>query len=67
MSVSQQDFIQIILQLYKTFQILKNLLKSVEECQNKLSLLGTETLTDSDAQLLLLLMQVKCLLAELSQ
>ncbi|XP_047273443.1 centromere protein K isoform X11 [Homo sapiens] len=37
------------------------------QCQNKLSLIGTETLTDSNAQLSLLIMQVKCLTAELSQ
>uniref|UniRef100_A0AAA9SFB5 Centromere protein K n=2 Tax=Bos TaxID=9903 RepID=A0AAA9SFB5_BOVIN len=41
--------------------------KDMEECQNKLSLTGTETLTDSNAQLSLLIMQVKCLTAELSQ
>nr|XP_051685867.1 centromere protein K-like [Oryctolagus cuniculus] len=40
--------------------------KEMEECQNKLSLIGTETLTDSNAQLSLLIMQVKCLTAELS-
>uniref|UniRef100_A0AC11AZV0 Centromere protein K n=1 Tax=Ovis aries TaxID=9940 RepID=A0AC11AZV0_SHEEP len=41
--------------------------KDMEECQNKLSLTGTETLTDSNIQLSLLIMQVKCLTAELSQ
>ncbi|XP_036166371.1 centromere protein K isoform X2 [Myotis myotis] len=41
--------------------------KDLEEYQNKLSLIGTETLTDSNAQLSLLIMQVKCLTAELSQ
>uniref|UniRef100_A0A2R8PEU4 Centromere protein K n=1 Tax=Callithrix jacchus TaxID=9483 RepID=A0A2R8PEU4_CALJA len=41
--------------------------KDMEECQNKLSLTGTETLTDSNAKLSLLIMQVKCLTAELSQ
>ncbi|KAM7148409.1 centromere protein K isoform 2-T2 [Molossus nigricans] len=41
--------------------------KDMEECQNKISLVGTETLTDSNAQLSLLIMQVKCLTAELSQ
>uniref|UniRef100_A0A8C6QI87 Centromere protein K n=2 Tax=Nannospalax galili TaxID=1026970 RepID=A0A8C6QI87_NANGA len=41
--------------------------KDMEECQNKLSLIGTETLTNSNAQLSLLIMQVKCLTAELSQ
>ncbi|XP_002714109.1 centromere protein K isoform X2 [Oryctolagus cuniculus] len=41
--------------------------KEMEECQNKLSLIGTETLTDSNAQISLLIMQVKCLTAELSQ
>ncbi|KAF3828676.1 hypothetical protein GH733_004582 [Mirounga leonina] len=41
--------------------------KDVEECQKKLSLVGTETLTDSNAQLSLLIMQVKCLTAELNQ
>ncbi|XP_060256376.1 centromere protein K isoform X6 [Ovis aries] len=55
--------------------------KDMEECQNKLSLTGTETLTDSNIQKLgpsesesqvmkrlsLLIMQVKCLTAELSQ
>ncbi|XP_062068101.1 centromere protein K isoform X2 [Lepus europaeus] len=41
--------------------------KDMEECQNKLSLIGAETLTDSNAQLSLLIMQVKCLTAELSQ
>ncbi|CAH6787616.1 Cenpk [Phodopus roborovskii] len=39
--------------------------KDMEECQNKLSLMGTETLTNSDAQLSLLIMQAKCLTAEL--
>uniref|UniRef100_A0A8C5KW15 Centromere protein K n=1 Tax=Jaculus jaculus TaxID=51337 RepID=A0A8C5KW15_JACJA len=37
------------------------------KCQNKLSLFGTETLTNSNAQLSLLIMQVKCLTAELGQ
>ncbi|XP_045427553.1 centromere protein K isoform X2 [Pipistrellus kuhlii] len=41
--------------------------KDLQEYQNKLSLIGTETLTDSNAQLSLLIMQVKCLTAELSQ
>ncbi|EDM10265.1 SoxLZ/Sox6 leucine zipper binding protein in testis (predicted), isoform CRA_a [Rattus norvegicus] len=41
--------------------------KDVEECQNKLSLIGPETLTNSNAQLSLLIMQVKCLTAELGQ
>ncbi|KAM7231166.1 hypothetical protein CapIbe_017611 [Capra ibex] len=55
--------------------------KDMEECQNKLSLTGTETLSDSNVQKLrpsesesqvmkplsLLIMQVKCLTAELSQ
>uniref|UniRef100_A0A8D2I2P2 Centromere protein K n=2 Tax=Urocitellus parryii TaxID=9999 RepID=A0A8D2I2P2_UROPR len=41
--------------------------KDMEECQNKLSLTGTETLTNSNAQLSVLIMQVKCLTAELSQ
>ncbi|XP_029399915.1 centromere protein K isoform X2 [Mus pahari] len=41
--------------------------KDMEDCQNKLSLIGTETLTHSDAQLSLLIMQVKCLTAELGQ
>uniref|UniRef100_A0A8C2RE50 Centromere protein K n=1 Tax=Capra hircus TaxID=9925 RepID=A0A8C2RE50_CAPHI len=41
--------------------------KDMEECQNKLSLTGTETLSDSNVQLSLLIMQVKCLTAELSQ
>ncbi|XP_028639930.1 centromere protein K isoform X1 [Grammomys surdaster] len=41
--------------------------KDMEECQNKLSLIGTETLTNSNAQLSLLIMQVKCLTAELDQ
>ncbi|XP_004678323.1 PREDICTED: centromere protein K [Condylura cristata] len=41
--------------------------KDMEECQNKLSLVGTETLNDSNSQLSLLIMQVKCLTAELSQ
>uniref|UniRef100_A0A8C7AIW0 Centromere protein K n=1 Tax=Neovison vison TaxID=452646 RepID=A0A8C7AIW0_NEOVI len=39
----------------------------MEECQKKLSLVGTETLTDSNAQSSLLIMQAKCLTAELSQ
>lgn len=39
--------------------------KDMEECQNKLSLIGTETLTNSNAQLSLLITQVKCLTAEL--
>lgn len=41
--------------------------KDMEECQNKLSLVGTETLTESSAQLSLLIMQMKCLTAELNQ
>lgn len=41
--------------------------KDMEECQNKLSLIGPETLTNSNAQLSLLIMQVKCLTAELGQ
>ncbi|XP_063114327.1 centromere protein K isoform X2 [Cavia porcellus] len=41
--------------------------EDLEECQNKLSLIGTETLSNSNAQLSLLIMQVKCLTAELSQ
>uniref|UniRef100_A0A2K6GP01 Centromere protein K n=1 Tax=Propithecus coquereli TaxID=379532 RepID=A0A2K6GP01_PROCO len=41
--------------------------KDMEEYQNKLSLIGTKTLTDSNAQLSLLIMQVKCLTAELRQ
>ncbi|XP_075397201.1 centromere protein K [Tenrec ecaudatus] len=41
--------------------------KDMEECQNKLSLVGNETLTDSNAQLSLLIMQMKCLTAELRQ
>lgn len=41
--------------------------RDMEECQNKLSLIGTETLTDSNAQISLLNMQAKCLAAELSQ
>ncbi|XP_044772827.1 centromere protein K isoform X2 [Neomonachus schauinslandi] len=41
--------------------------KDMEECQKKLSLVGTETLTDSNAQLSLLIMQAKCLTAELNQ
>ncbi|XP_004862931.1 centromere protein K isoform X1 [Heterocephalus glaber] len=41
--------------------------KDMEECQNKLSLIGAETLSNSNAQLSLLIMQVKCLTAELSQ
>lgn len=39
--------------------------EDMEDCQNKLSLIGTETLTGSNAQLSLLTMQVKCLTAEL--
>lgn len=38
----------------------------MEECQNQLSLLGTETLTDSNAQLSLLTLQVKYLTTEFS-
>ncbi|XP_006982810.1 centromere protein K [Peromyscus maniculatus bairdii] len=41
--------------------------KDMEECQNKLLLTGTETLTNSNAQLSLLIMQMKCLTAELDQ
>ncbi|XP_019373335.1 PREDICTED: centromere protein K isoform X1 [Gavialis gangeticus] len=41
--------------------------KKLEECQSKLTLLGTETLTDSDAQLSLLMMRVKALTAEYNQ
>ncbi|XP_006899428.1 PREDICTED: centromere protein K [Elephantulus edwardii] len=40
--------------------------KEMEEYQNKFSLVGTDTLTDSNAQLSLLIMQTKCLTAELS-
>ncbi|KAM4875829.1 centromere protein K isoform 3-T4 [Thomomys bottae] len=39
--------------------------KDMENCQNKWSLIGTETLNNSNAQLSLLMMQVKCLTAEL--
>ncbi|XP_006869172.1 PREDICTED: centromere protein K [Chrysochloris asiatica] len=39
----------------------------MEECQNRLMLVGTETLTDSNAQLSLLTMRMKCLSAELKQ
>ncbi|XP_022265771.1 centromere protein K [Canis lupus baileyi] len=45
----------------------EELWKDMEGCQKKLSLVGTETLTDSNAQLSLLIMQAKCLTAELSQ
>lgn len=48
-------------------KICEEMWKEMEECQNKLSLVGTETLTDSNAQLSLLIMQVKYLTAELSQ
>ncbi|XP_053452231.1 centromere protein K [Nycticebus coucang] len=41
--------------------------RDMEECQNKLSLIGTKTLTDSNAQLSLLILQAKCLTAELRQ
>ncbi|XP_052015996.1 centromere protein K isoform X2 [Apodemus sylvaticus] len=41
--------------------------KDMEDCQNKLSLIGTETLTNSNAQLSLLIIQMKCLTAELGQ
>ncbi|XP_058535975.1 centromere protein K [Ochotona princeps] len=41
--------------------------KDLEDCQKKLLLFGTETLTDSNAQLSISLMQMKCLTAELSQ
>ncbi|XP_007523541.2 centromere protein K isoform X2 [Erinaceus europaeus] len=49
------------------FKECEEMWKDMEECQNKLSLVGTETLTDSNAQLSLLIMQAKCLTAELSQ
>lgn len=39
--------------------------EDMKECQGRLSLAGTETLTDSNAQLSLLMMQVKCLTAKL--
>ncbi|XP_028927344.1 centromere protein K [Ornithorhynchus anatinus] len=45
----------------------EELWKQMEECQNKLSSLGPETLTDSDAQLSLLIMRVKGLTAERNQ
>ncbi|XP_025892621.1 centromere protein K isoform X2 [Nothoprocta perdicaria] len=38
--------------------------KQMEECQSKLTLLGTETLPESDAKLSLLMMRVKALTAE---
>ncbi|XP_023366624.1 centromere protein K [Otolemur garnettii] len=41
--------------------------RDMEEYQNKLSLIGTKTLTDSNAQLSLLILQAKCLTAELRQ
>ncbi|XP_049624777.1 centromere protein K isoform X2 [Suncus etruscus] len=41
--------------------------KDIVECQNKLSFVGTETLTTSDAQLSLLNMHMRCLTAELNQ
>ncbi|XP_030049046.1 centromere protein K isoform X2 [Microcaecilia unicolor] len=41
--------------------------KQMEEFQNRLTLLGTETLSESDAQLTLLMMQVKALTAECNQ
>ncbi|XP_038621720.1 centromere protein K isoform X2 [Tachyglossus aculeatus] len=45
----------------------EELWKQMEECQNKLSSLGPETLTDSDAQLSLLILRVKGLTAERNQ
>ncbi|XP_048224348.1 centromere protein K-like [Perognathus longimembris pacificus] len=41
--------------------------KDMENCQYKWSLIGTETLTNSNAQLSLLMMQVECLTSELKQ
>nr|XP_033786146.1 centromere protein K isoform X2 [Geotrypetes seraphini] len=41
--------------------------RQMEEFQNKLTLLGTETVSESDAQLTLLMMQVKALTAECNQ
>ncbi|XP_029432102.1 centromere protein K isoform X2 [Rhinatrema bivittatum] len=41
--------------------------RHMEKLQNKLTLLGTETVAESDAQLTLLMMQVKALTAECNQ
>ncbi|XP_048224159.1 centromere protein K [Perognathus longimembris pacificus] len=41
--------------------------KDMENCHSKWSFIGTETLTNSNAQLSLLMMQVKCLTSELKQ
>ncbi|XP_006117065.1 centromere protein K isoform X3 [Pelodiscus sinensis] len=41
--------------------------RQMEECQSKLTLLGTEILPESDAQLSLLMMRVKALTAEYNQ
>uniref|UniRef100_A0A8B9PXR1 Centromere protein K n=1 Tax=Apteryx owenii TaxID=8824 RepID=A0A8B9PXR1_APTOW len=41
--------------------------RQMEECQSKLTLLGTETLPESDAKLSLLMMRVKALTAEYNQ
>ncbi|MEE6458383.1 hypothetical protein FKM82_000275 [Ascaphus truei] len=41
--------------------------RQMEECQSQLTLLGTETLPESDVQMYLLMMQVKALTAEYNQ
>ncbi|XP_012873721.1 PREDICTED: LOW QUALITY PROTEIN: centromere protein K-like [Dipodomys ordii] len=45
----------------------EELWKDMENCPNKWLLIGTETLTNSNAQLSLLMMQAKCLTAEFKQ
>uniref|UniRef100_A0A8D2AX52 Centromere protein K n=1 Tax=Sciurus vulgaris TaxID=55149 RepID=A0A8D2AX52_SCIVU len=75
MSVSQQDLdpdsttdVEVVTDTEEELiKECEEIWKDMEECQNKLSLTGTETLTNSNAQLSLLIMQVKCLTAELSQ
>ncbi|XP_049624776.1 centromere protein K isoform X1 [Suncus etruscus] len=51
----------------KLIQECDEMWKDIVECQNKLSFVGTETLTTSDAQLSLLNMHMRCLTAELNQ
>uniref|UniRef100_A0A8C9PHU5 Centromere protein K n=1 Tax=Spermophilus dauricus TaxID=99837 RepID=A0A8C9PHU5_SPEDA len=75
MSVSQQDLdpdsttdVEVVTDTEEELiKECEEIWKDMGECQNKLSLTGTETLTNSNAQLSLLIMQVKCLTAELSQ
>jgi centromere protein K len=73
MSANQQDLdpdsttdMEVVIDTEELIKECEEIRKDLEKCQNKLSLIGTETLTNSNAQLSLI-MQMKCLTAELSQ